>query len=349
MVEKQFNSSRSSEESSLSPPILLGRMLQQAEVRDAKDDWTGRTNAAERRKLQNRLNQRIYRKCYFVFVACSLRLYIINISSLSDYSYQGRRRAAKTPLQNSKDITLQEVDCIEDGITSWHAAEPDFAGVICKKQTSIHNLSPAEIRALMAKYESQAYRDYMLGCPRTDQRLTLIQFNVFRALVSNTYALGFTMEWLDDDAISPFYSRSSNSSACSTSYPKSLTPTTLQKTTSHHPWIDLFPFPKMRDNMLLAAGLYSEAALCNNLIDFEDVTHDKTGLIVWKEPSDPSGWEVSEAFLKEWSWVVSGCDELVQSTNYWRAKRGERPLYFGVERRAVVRQVKSDSSADGLG
>jgi hypothetical protein len=51
---------RPNEESA--PGILLGRMPQQTEVRAQEDDWTGRTDAATRRKLQNRLNQRIYRK-----------------------------------------------------------------------------------------------------------------------------------------------------------------------------------------------------------------------------------------------------------------------------------------------
>lgn len=42
--------------------LHLERMAQQAEVRVMDDDWTGRTNAAERRKLQNRLHQRKFRK-----------------------------------------------------------------------------------------------------------------------------------------------------------------------------------------------------------------------------------------------------------------------------------------------
>jgi hypothetical protein len=66
MSRNESDKSQSSEESSSSPspPVLLSRMLQQAEVRNPEDDWTGKTNAAERRKLQNRLNQRIYRKKY---------------------------------------------------------------------------------------------------------------------------------------------------------------------------------------------------------------------------------------------------------------------------------------------
>jgi len=46
------------------PAILLARMPQQTEVRVQEDDWTGKTDAAARRKLQNRLNQRIWRKIY---------------------------------------------------------------------------------------------------------------------------------------------------------------------------------------------------------------------------------------------------------------------------------------------
>ncbi|KAK9328847.1 hypothetical protein V1520DRAFT_370875 [Lipomyces starkeyi] len=178
----------------------------------------------------------------------------------------------------------------------------------------------------MARYETLAHRDYMLGSPRVDQLITLIQFNVFRALVSNTFTLGFTMEWLEEDAISPWNSSSFelNRAFC----PTSLRPTMLQRTISHHPWIDLFPIPKMRDNLLLAGDSYDETALCNDLIDFCDVPNEKTGLIVWSDPWDPSGWEVSEVFLSKWAWVIKGCDEIVESTNYWRVKRGENMLFF---------------------
>ncbi|KAJ5948009.1 hypothetical protein N7466_001024 [Penicillium verhagenii] len=181
----------------------------------------------------------------------------------------------------------------------------------------------------MAHYEASARQAYALGSPRADQLLTLIQFNVFRALVDNTSTISFNMDWLDEDAISPWCEGASEIqiSLC----PNSLRPTALQQEISHHPWIDLFPFPQMRDNLLRRYDdeEFDESALCNDLVDFYDVSNEETGLIVWREPWQPTGWEVSETFLRRWAWVVKGCDDLVKSTNYWRGIRGEDPLVFG--------------------
>lgn len=49
-------------------------MPQRREVRKPDDDWTGITSAAERRKLQNRLNQRLYRKSRARYVYLALAL-----------------------------------------------------------------------------------------------------------------------------------------------------------------------------------------------------------------------------------------------------------------------------------
>ena len=173
-----------------------------------------------------------------------------------------------------------------------------------------------------------------MGSPRTDELLTLIQFNVWRALVDNMATLEFGNEWFEsEDAISPFFSTSTDSHRCASDekkdakIPKCLQPTQLQREREHHPWIDLLPSPRLRDNLLLAEGRYDETDLCNDLIDFEGITHENTGLIVWDRPWDQAGWEMSERFVSKWTWAVKGCDELIMSTNCWRARRGERPLF----------------------
>ncbi|KAJ5648633.1 hypothetical protein N7490_005005 [Penicillium lividum] len=188
-------------------------------------------------------------------------------------------------------------------------------------------MSWPELQQLMSQYEARAHQD-MIGSPRVDLLLTLIQFNVFRALISNTSMLGLTVEeWTEDeDAVSPWNLKAydNKQNFC----PRSLRPTQIQRSVSHHPWIDLFPLPRMRDNLLRNSDSYDEWALCNDLVDFYEVPNEKTGLIVWNTPWDPSGWEASEEFLTKWKWVVEGCDELFTSTNYWRKQRGEEALNF---------------------
>lgn len=178
----------------------------------------------------------------------------------------------------------------------------------------------------MEKFEAQALHSYAMGSPRADQLLTLIHFNVLRALMSNTVALDFGDEWfLSEDAISPFFKPQHNTQK-RLSGPSSLRPSPLQRTVEHHPWIDLFPIPELRDNFLRANNSFDEWDLCNELVDFHNLSHDRTGLIVWATPWDISGWEVSEAFARKWPWLVKGCNGLLASTNYWRAKRGEAAI-----------------------
>jgi hypothetical protein len=196
-----------------------------------------------------------------------------------------------------------------------------------KKLTGSLSITHAQLEIMMSKFEEKAHHDYILGSPRVDQLLTLIQFNVFRALLSNTLALAWTLEWLEcSDPISPWNNIHSNNNP--PLYPQALRPTHIQRTIKHHPWIDLWPIPQMRDNLLLAGDEYDEDRLCNDLVEFNGVTNEQTGLVVWNQPWDPMGWEVSETFWGNWGWTIRGCVELHESTNYWRLRRGEKPLVF---------------------
>lgn len=48
------------------PLAVVAAMPQQLQVKSSRDDWTGVTSTARRRKLQNRLNQRAYSKHVFL-------------------------------------------------------------------------------------------------------------------------------------------------------------------------------------------------------------------------------------------------------------------------------------------
>lgn len=185
---------------------------------------------------------------------------------------------------------------------------------------------PSRIAEEMTQFEAQAYYQHSIGSPRIDQLLTLVQFNVIRAYFSNASALGFGLDWLLPDAESPFSAQ--GVVARPEISARDLRPSILQQTVLHHPWIDMLPVPNIRDNLLRAEGTYDEDDLCNDLVDFDGICHEMTGLIIWGQPWETSGWEVSETFQRKWPWVLKGCEDLYAATNRWRALRGEEPLQF---------------------
>lgn len=208
-----------------------------------------------------------------------------------------------------------------------------------RRSSSICCLTPPEAQQLMDQFERSAYRSYLLGHPTTDHLLRLTKVNVYRAFISNISALGLTMDWMrDDDTLSPFNTlrpdlpvyNSEGSSSSTTTIPPNLLPTQLQRTVPHHPWLDFFPLPQIRDNLLRAGNSFNDEELCVDVLGFWDLSGGEKSLIVWGDPWDPYGWEVTEAFVKKWGWVVRGCTEILRSTNHWREKRGERKLFTNI-------------------
>ena len=169
--------------------------------------------------------------------------------------------------------------------------------------------------------------------------LPLTLFNLVRGLTTNIIPLGIDPRLMHTDISSAFISMPlssglPNQASC---LPPTLQPTYLQQTIPHHPEVDVLPFPKLRDNGLLAAGSYDEDGLCMNILGLDrtgssmpeldrDTDTARTGLLVWGEPGFHGSWKVSEGFAKKGQWIFCGSTELLESTNYWRQQRGEQPL-----------------------
>ncbi|RDW78571.1 bZIP transcription factor [Aspergillus mulundensis] len=116
-----------------------------------------------------------------------------------------------------------------------------------------------------------------------------------------------------------------------------LRPTKEQITISHHPMMDIYPSPTLRNNLVTRQGEYDE----------DEFFHDSlAGLICWGSagigqkdrnvsagkassgtPWDLRSWEAQEWFVKKYWSLLGGEDgELVRQTEWWRSVRGEAEL-----------------------
>ncbi|KEF60770.1 uncharacterized protein A1O9_02332 [Exophiala aquamarina CBS 119918] len=275
-------------------------MPQQPALLGSIDDWTGVTKASDRRKIQNRLNQRLYRK-------------------------RKRVGVQQSPASTSQATALRAPSLWQIFYSAVEFQRADRAALrIVAEKTPF---GAGETERAISEFEKWA-QSRSIGSPGTDNLLVLVKFNIFRALVSNCNDLGIPIhDTLVDESVSPF-PNPEHPPIDQLRTPAALWPTDLQKQLEHHPWIDLLPIPMMRDNLLQAPEGYDEEALCTDLIGHPNNASTRIGMAIWGEPWDPAGWEVTEGFLQHWGWTIMGCDQLADATNYWRQRRGEQPLNF---------------------
>lgn len=198
----------------------------------------------------------------------------------------------------------------------------------------IDTISILEVRskyneAVLRAFEAYARYSYMNAQPRLEFLPILTQLNLTRALLANVEAMGLSQSQMHDDALSPFNTAGPLTALMSSrqvSLPQTLRPTSLQVAIPHHPWIDLIPIPPLRDNILKALTEHlDEESLCQAMSGRTRI--QAPGVRVWRDPWDPSGWEVTEVFVQSYGWLLKDCWTVFESTNRWRVDRGERPLF----------------------
>ncbi|KAI3071518.1 hypothetical protein CBS147353_6424 [Aspergillus niger] len=264
---------------------------------------------AERRRIQNRVNQRAYRK---------------RQAQISHDPTPKRWKVIGTLGGGDELDSRSESDAAPD----VHKPAPSFCLSNNFSQTKEHEgeipcrLAPPCERRRAYQFALTLRRDYMQGTPQVDHLLTLVKLNVYYAFAENMNALGMDVKgWMHADAVSPFCTFEPK--ALNRVVPNYLQPTAIQRAVPHHPWLDFFPHPRMRDRLIFAGNKYDDEQLCIDIMGF---WNPDPALLVWGQPWDIANWEMSEAYVKKWGWTVQDCPELFKSTNRWRAQRGEKPL-----------------------
>lgn len=290
--------------------IVIEPMTQQLLVQNASEDWTGVTSTAERRKLQNRLNKRS--QCEWPHLA-----YVCILIDVYTVDLRKRQKLAKS---RQGDLPKPSTEI---------AAQTSPNSMIQAIMEMCEVFNSPDISQRVFALASMAYLDYTMNAPRISQLPFLITLNVNIAIAKNATLLGFDRALMCiDEAISPF----NQNGPWPPSYnpPKVLEPTPVQKAILHHPWLDIFPFAKFRDNIILAADaeLLDDGELCEDVAEANLQNTERPSLIVWGDASLPHSWEASPLFLRKWGWLLHGCPEMLEATNRWRQSRGERLLHW---------------------
>ena len=99
--------------------------------------------------------------------------------------------------------------------------------------------------------------------------------------------------------------------------PPAMVPTTKQLLVQHKPYVDMIPWPSMRDKILESVVPIDELQLIGDFLAGD--------LQVWgSTPWDLMGWEIGPRFAKKWCFLID--EGMILTTNYWRSQRGEQPL-----------------------
>ncbi|KAI1647751.1 uncharacterized protein F4817DRAFT_99573 [Daldinia loculata] len=338
----------------------VSSMAQLREARVEDDNWTGLANAAERRKRQNRLHQRAWRRKKAAQRASSEQ---------HESHEQESHRQAKPSMPDVDSPLAQEIMNLLKAdprvpshlytrlrpFTYWeefHAQLNAINEVYGIPDRPCYNLSQRQDLTHGARYNLPSPKrqaippmipyldshdqvritipDFAFPISADHRLLVLIQYNVLRAFITNMSILSIL------DRI-PLECGAALNIKNILSPPKTIPPnfesTQVQKRVAHDFWIDIVPWGGMRDNLILNHGRYDEEDLCVDMAGglyegFDEV--EARGLIVWGEPWSETGWEVTEGFATKWSFLLKGCHTLIESTNRWRESRGEEKLIIDV-------------------
>lgn len=80
--------------------------------------------------------------------------------------------------------------------------------------------------------------------------------------------------------------------------PLPLHPTEMQLTLKHFTWLDRFPFPKFRDNIITLGGIFDEEDFIADLF-----LQDSFQLRPEGKSWDPLDWKVGSGFMKKWGYL----------------------------------------------
>ncbi|MCJ1398236.1 hypothetical protein MMC11_001433 [Xylographa trunciseda] len=167
--------------------------------------------------------------------------------------------------------------------------------------------------------------------------LSLVRTSTLRAYLANAEILGISIPELYRDNcpsrfhqphFTPLDNEDSALAGISNGITPHLKPTRPQLCHPHPPWLDLIPFPTMRER---AITLMTTSPPLLNILELKTDVLLNEGIFCWNvdgkksgQPWDMRSWEAAPWFLKKWWLLLDGEEgEIWKQTQWWRGMRGE--------------------------
>ena len=283
------------------------QVVPSCELTILNENWRGKTNRLERRRIQNRLNQRAFRE---------------------------RERSSPTPPDNLKELAMVAAHCrpaharTQSGPASTSVSGPCPTSVPEHLWTGRPRTSTSTSTSYGRERFDQDSLEDILGEPREDELGWTINRNLFQAAFANAGALGISLAVIEIET-----QAKTNRTICAPGLTQALIPIELQYNTEHDQFLDVVPHVRFRYNVMTAIAAHRSDAISliyslrrSGLVVIVDGARSRDGVVIWGPPDNFRSWEISEAFYSVWKHFFIGCDDWVQATNVWRARRGEKAL-----------------------
>lgn len=241
--------------------------MQAVEANQTKP-WYGVRDSAQRRRIQNKLARRSRRKR----LAENIDRGKQTTSGIGQPSTLGLASIPDSSSSSASTTTVVESE-------PRRGQKPD-------EGTTINNaLVPAIERSPLTGLQCAAFH---LPSKPEASLVTSVPLTVYTALFQNGEMMGLKCGF-----IVPYKSPKQGPHV-----PASLQPTALQLTTFHVPWIDRFPFRKMRDNFIGLTGIIDEDEFLRDLFTMDSLSIRPGGL-----GYDPASWTMGREFGKKWGYL----------------------------------------------